>query len=247
MAQQQREENSVLFSLKELRRMEDDRIRQEDDDKRAQIEAARREREEAERRAIEEAEQRRRDDEDRVRRSEEERIAKEREGNLRLAEAERRARVEGEMRIQEERMRLEIQSRKASSPLKAIFAAVGVVVVLAGAVVIKLRSDQQAEREANAARLIQMEQEAARKEAENQRRFQALLDQKSRELAAAKSEDERARIRQEMDQASERERARRARTPRPVAAPAARPAGGVPTINRKRDIADDPLQGLDLK
>jgi uncharacterized protein HemX len=144
-------------------------------------------------------------------------------------------------------MRLEIQHRKATSPLKAIVAAVGVVVVLAGAVVFKLRSDQQAEREANAARLVQMEQEAARKEAENQRRFQALLDQKSRELAAAKSDDERARIRQEMDQEREKERARRARTPRPVASPPASRPSSPPSINKKRDITDDPLQGLEIK
>ncbi len=45
---------------------------------------------------------------------------RDREGSLRLQEAERRARVEGEMRINEERMRLEMQHKKKHSPVKAV-------------------------------------------------------------------------------------------------------------------------------
>ena len=39
---------------------------------------------------------------------------------MRLQEAERRARVDGEMRIHEERMRLEIQHKAKHSPVKAV-------------------------------------------------------------------------------------------------------------------------------
>ena len=245
MAQQQREENSVLFSLKELRRMEDDRIRQEQDDRVAKAEAERQEREAAERRAADEAERLRREEVERVQRVAEEKENRSREEQLRLAEAERRARVEGEHRLQHERMRLEIQSRKHSSPMKAIAIAVGVVLVLAGGVVFKLYSDANAEREVARAETIRREQEFAKREQDNQRKYQAMLDQKSRELVTAKSEDERNRIRKEMEDERAKESARRARTPRPVSAPANRPSSP-PSIKKPREINDDPLDGLKL-
>src|SRR6185369_16742017 len=72
-------ENSVLFSLKELRRIEDDRIRQEEADVQARVEAERHAREEAERRAREEVERRARDEADRVRKIEDDKLAHERE------------------------------------------------------------------------------------------------------------------------------------------------------------------------
>lgn len=245
MAQQPREENSVLFSLKELRRMEDDRIRQEQDERVAKAEAERRDREAAERRASEEAERLRREEAERAQRAIDEKASLEREGQLRLAEAERRARVEGEHRLQQERMRLEIQSRKHASPMKAIGIAVGVVVVIAGAVVFKLRSDANEEVQARQAALVKAEQDFARREAESQRKYQALVDQKARELATAKSDEERNRIRREMEDERAKEQARRARTPRPVSSPPSRPSAP-PTIKKPRDISEDPLDGLKL-
>jgi hypothetical protein len=245
MAQQQREENSVLFSLKELRRMEDDRIRKEDDDRRSQEEAAVRARADAERRAIEEAERTRREAEERVRKTEEERLGRDREEQMRLAEAERRARVEGEMRLQHERMRLEVQHRKVSSPVKAILIAVSVVVVIAGGVVYKLWSDQQTELATQRAERIRFEQESAKREAESQKRFEAMVAQKERAMATAKSEEERNRLRVEVEQEREKERARRARAPRATPQTAPRPSAP-PTIRRPRDVPDDPLGGLKL-
>ena len=246
MAQQQREENSVLFSLKELRRMEDDRIRQEDDERRAREEAERRAREEAERRAVEDAERSRRDEEERIRKAEEDRLGRDREQQMRLAEAERRARVEGEMQLQHERMRLELQHRKISSPLKAILISVGVVTLIAGGVVWKLWSDQQAELATQRAERIRIEQESARREADFQKRYQAIVAQKEKEMATAKSEEERTRIREEMEAEREKERVRRARAPRTTSpAGPTRPAAA-PTIRKPREINDDPLDGLKL-
>jgi hypothetical protein len=246
MAQQPREENSVLFSLKELRRMEDDRIRQEHDDRTAKAEAERQERQAAERRAVEEAERLRREETERAQRAVEEKENRSREEQMRLAEAERRARIEGEHRLQHERMRLEIQSRKHSSPMKAIAVAVGVMVLLGGALFFKLNADSEAKLEAQRADQIRKEQEFAKREQESQKKFQAMVDQKTRELATAKSDEERNRIRKEMDDEREKERARRARTPtRPSSAPANRPASP-PSIKKPRDINDDPLDGLKL-
>jgi hypothetical protein len=97
--------------------------------------------------------------------------------------------------------------------MKAIAVAVGVVLVLAGGVVFKLRSDANAELEVARAEQIRREQEYAKREQDNQRKYQAMLDQKSRELATAKSDEERNRIRKEMETEREKESARRARTP----------------------------------
>jgi hypothetical protein len=245
MAQQQREENSVLFSLKELRRMEDDRIRKEDDDRRSLEEAERRAREDAERRAVEEVERARREAEERVRKTEEERLGRDREEQMRLAEAERRARVEGEMRLQHERMRLEVQHRKVSSPLKAILIAVSVVVVIAGGLVYKLWSDHRTELATQRAESIRLAQESAKRESEYQKRYEAMVAQKERAMATAKSEEERNRIRVEMEQEREKERARRARAPRQVQ-PAVPKPSAPPTMRRPRDVPDDPLGGLKL-
>jgi hypothetical protein len=245
MAQQQREENSVLFSLKELRRLEDDRIRQEHDERLAKAEAERQEREASQRRATEEAERLRREEIDRVQRAVDEKENRSREEQMRLAEAERRARIEGEHRLQEERMRLEIQSRKHSSPMKGIAVAVGVMVVLAGGLLFKVRSDNNAELEASRAAALKQEQEFAKREQETQRKYQAMVDQKSRDLATAKSEEERNRIRKEMEDEREKERARRDRTRRQATTPSNRPSTP-PAVKRPREITDDPLDGLKL-
>jgi hypothetical protein len=251
MAQQQREENSVLFSLKELRRLEDDRQRQEDDERRASLEAERRAREDAERRVREEAERRVREEQDRVRRVEEERVAREREEQMRLAEAERRARVEGEMRLQEQRMRLEVHAQKAKSPVKPILGAVGVVVVLAGIMAYKLNADakaakqaaliQQQENDRKNALLAQQAADAQQKAREAQRQYDTLLKQMQDELSAARTKADRDAIQSKIDNLKRRGGGNRHTGA--AAAPAAGNPGTAPGIHI-RDISDDPTAGL---
>src|SRR2546423_15047796 len=89
-------ENSVLFSLKELRRIEDDRIRQEETDARARVEAERKAREDAERKAREDVERRHREEEDRIRPGEPEKGGRERGGQMRVAVGARPPPVRGE-------------------------------------------------------------------------------------------------------------------------------------------------------
>jgi hypothetical protein len=241
-------ENSVLFSLKELRRIEDDRIRQEETEAQARVEAERRSREDAERRAREEVERRRRDEEDRVRRIEEEKQGHEREGNMRLQEAERRARVEAETRLQEERMRLEIQHRKGKSPMPIVLAVAGVMVVIGGIVLYKVNAKAEADRIASEQKAQQALEERTKIQHEAEERLRHLeqvVAQKEKELATAKTEEERSRIRSEI--AQEKKRAtttpsRREKQPNAdVAPPPPRPG-----IRPKKTISDDPLEGLKL-
>src|SRR6266478_994811 len=129
----ERRENSVLFSLKELRRIEDDRVKKEQEEARARLEADKLAKEAAVRAARDDEERRKRDEEDRLRRIEEDKDNKVREEQFRLQEAERRHRVEGELKLQEERMRLEVQARSGhKSPIKAIVGVTVVLVLVAG-------------------------------------------------------------------------------------------------------------------
>jgi len=107
MAEQK--ESSVLFSLKELMNLEEDRIKTEDDEKKRRAEADVQARVEAERRARDQEAQRLQAEEDR-RRSEEQRTKEEaarleaiRHGEIEKArvEAEQRARMEAMSKQQE--------------------------------------------------------------------------------------------------------------------------------------------------
>jgi cation transport ATPase len=109
----QRQSDSVLFSLKELRNIENNRIDREQE---AQRDAA-----EQERQALEQAEEaarqlaarrhRERQQAEQERRERQERQA--REERLRLAEAERRARVEAELALERQRLTLEASAGPA--------------------------------------------------------------------------------------------------------------------------------------
>ena len=79
-----RAENSVLFSLKELRRIENERVKAEADARKARAEAERRAKAEAEARARDEESRRVREEEERRQRAENEREARLREDRLRL-------------------------------------------------------------------------------------------------------------------------------------------------------------------
>jgi hypothetical protein len=235
-------ENSVLFSLKELRGIEDERIRQEEAELRAREEAERRSREEADRRARDDVERRSREEQDRVQRIEQERLARDREEQMRLQETERRARVEGEMRLQEERMRME----KARSPMPAILGVGAVVVILAGAIIYKLNSDAQAEKVA-----LQMkaadEAERIKKEADaERRRFEGLINQKEKALKEAKTVEEKAVIQAEIERERRRNEQQRARPQREEKRGGDTAPTTKPKIQEKRKVSDDPLDGLKL-
>lgn len=243
----QRGENSVLFSLKELRRLEEERVEGERAAVRAREEAERRAREDAERRAREEQERLVREEHDRVRRAEEERMRLEREERLRVEEAERRARVEGEMRLQEERMRLELQARKqAKSPVGPIIGVAVVLLAVGGGVVWKLKQDAEAEKAAERTRIAQQAEEERRKlereAAERERKFQQQLAQMQEELAKTTDAAKRAALQAQINAAAA---AARGKNPsRGGGSDTAKPSQPTPRDVGKRNVDDDPLGGL---
>lgn len=133
-AMSERKESSVLFSLRELQTIEEDRVSEEA----AEIIRA----EEAARNAVEAEAQRIRDDEEarRVAAENAERAAREaveqrqREEQMRLEETERRARVEAQAVVEQQRlakeMDLRLMEQKRKKPAWIIAAVVGVVMVI---------------------------------------------------------------------------------------------------------------------
>jgi hypothetical protein len=242
-----REENSVLFSLKELQRLEDERVRKEDDEKKARVDAERRAREDAERQAREAVDRKRREEEDRVRRIEEERLNREREEQLRLVEAERRARVDGEMRLAEERMRLEVQAKKqAKSPIGPIIGVAVVLLVVGGGVIWKLKSDADADRVRVTLEAQRAADEAKRREEELQRKFTAQMGQLQGQLAQAKDEETKARIRAQIEETARANDSRRKVAPSRKEAPVKADKPASPVIKQQKPVDDDPLGGLKL-
>lgn len=241
-------ENSVLFSLKELRKIEDDRVQREKDEVRARAEAERRAREEAEQRAREEAERKVREEQDRVARAEAERQRAIREEQLRLEEAERKARLDAEMRLQEERMRLEVAAKKhAKSPVGAIVGVAVVFLAIGGIIFYKVNKDNEAERMAREQRIAEIQREAERRALEAEKKYQAQMTALQEQLSKATSDADRARVRAQMDAANaERERSRaRTSTRRPSETGSSKPEAPVrPKLQERRQIDDDPLGGL---
>jgi hypothetical protein len=241
----ERRENSVLFSLKELRNIEDGRVQKEKDDARSRAEAERAA-QEASVRAAREAEERvRREEEDRLRRIEDEKEGRVREEQIRLQEAERRARVEGEVRLQEQRMHLDAQAkRETKSPLKAILGVTGVLVVVAVGLGYKMYSDHQAELAVERAERARIEADAKAASVEFDRRLGAITKDMNDKLASAKTEEDKARIRAEAAQA--RAAAASSRSSHHSSGKDTPSTPTPPSYKKieKRTIDDDPLKGL---
>jgi colicin import membrane protein len=177
MAEQK--ESSVLFSLKELMNLEEDRIRQEESARKAKQDAEMQARLDVERRQREEEEARIRGEEDR-RRADEQRV---REDQARVdaihraevekarLDAENAARIES-MRHQQEHERQLTAIKQDKHKRNLLIAAVGIFILLVGggisaAVVIKGQNDKAAA----------MAAESARRDAEQQAKFDALTKQ----------------------------------------------------------------------
>jgi hypothetical protein len=241
----ERRENSVLFSLKELRNIEDGRVKKEKEEADARLEADRAAKAAAER-AIREAEERKlREEEDRVRRIEEDKVSRVREEQMRLQEAEQRARIEGEVRLQEERLRLEVQAKtQHKSPLKAILGVTGVLVVIAVGLGYKMYSDHQAELTTERNKLVDAQAAAQAQKAELEAKFAALQKDTDAKLAKAETEAERSQIR--LEAARQRADIANARPSHGHGAAKAddKPTPGARRVVGKKDVSDNPLEGL---
>ena len=243
------QENSVLTSLKELRRQEEERVKQEKAKAEAKADAERRTREETERRMKEEAERARSEEENRRKRAEEDKLAREREERLRVEEADRRARVDAEMKLQHERMRLEVEARAAvqGKPApKGLIIGIVVGVLVIGAVVVATINSYHAKAEEQAKAMAQKDRdELVRKQQEQELTFQAQIAKLNRQLSETKSEADREALKRQIDEANSRRAASsaagHARSPKETTA---KPEAPQKYIKDKKKVSDDPLDGL---
>jgi hypothetical protein len=245
-------DNSVLKSLKELRKQEEDRVKKERAEAEARAEAERRAKEEAERKAREDAERARRGEEERVRRMEEEKQAQDREGRLRLEESERRARIEAETKLQQERMRLEAQAKTAAKekgvPVGLIVAVAAVVLVIAGGIIYKIKSDHEQQLAAQQAERDKEREMEKLRQAEQEKKMEQLETSFKKQLAEAKSDAERLAIQKQLDDARARTRAAGggAKHAAPSDKKDSTPTVAPDLIKKKKDVSLDPLEGLKL-
>jgi len=165
---------------------------------------------------------------------------------LRIQEAERRQRVEGELRLQEERMRLEMQSRKTNSPIKAVVSVTAVLVLIAGGLGYRMYSQHQSEVAALNAAKARAEAENKALLLESELKLAAIQKDMERKLAAEKDEGQRARIRAEAERAKLEASQEVAKRTHKVAS-ASDSSTPKPTTYKKvekKAVVDDPLAGI---
>jgi len=247
-----RPENSVLFSLKELRRLEDERVKAEAEARRAQAEAERRAKAEAEQRTRDEMARRVREEEERRQRADSERETRERKDRLRLEEAGRRARVEGELELREQQL-LEKQRQRhvpggrfGRSAWMAAAAGVTLFLAAGGGLAAWASRQHQAEKTA-------LEREIAFR-SEQARAAQLALDAKlraleemARRLGEARTANDRAWILGDLQRQKQAIEAAGPRPPRRTGPPMQRTAAPPHhpfNVLQKAEIDDDPLGGL---
>jgi len=249
LSKSDRPENSVLFSLKELRRIENERLKAEADARKAQAEAERRSQVEAEERARAEEIRRVREEEERRTRAESERAARDREDRLRVEEAERRARVEGELKLRERQLLEEQRQRHlrggrlGRSAWMAAAAGAALFVAAGGGLAARASQQHQAEKKA----LERAIEQARAAQLDFDVKIRALEEKARRDVAAAKTANDRARILGDLQRQKSAIEAARPRPPRrtaPATQPTAAPTKPPFRVPQKPVINDDPLGNL---
>ncbi len=200
----EKKESSVLFSLRELREIEEERIQEEHSAKKKAEEDRIRTQQEAERRAREEEEGRRRAAEQAERSAREAVENREREERLRVEEAERRARVEAQASLEQQRMHKELEIRaieaQKSKPTWLIAVAGGLVLVVGILGFWAYNRSQQADKEkAEAAAQLKQLQDSINDAQE--------VDDKYQKLLAAKTDSEKAAAQAALDEAKRKQAA----------------------------------------
>ena len=211
MAQENRE-NSVLFSLRELRDLEHTRV-QEEEDTRKRTEAERiQAQQDAERRILEEEEARRRAIEEEERQRQEMIERQRREEEMRLEEADRRARIEAEALLEQQRLVQEAELRRREiekkRPTWLVALTVGLVLAVGGVGVWGYQTYQERQVIAEQKRQKDIESEEQRMQLEKLQAEIAALNSEIEEtkeaVAAAQSEEERRKAQQKLDNLRDR-------------------------------------------
>lgn len=214
----EQKESSVLFSLKELMSLEEDRIKSEEADKAAAAAAAEKARADAERAARDAEEARIRAEEER-RRLEEQRSREEaaRLEAIRHAEVEK-ARVEAEQRArleamaaqqQHERSLEQIKGDESKKKLRKTLIAIAIAVpVLGGGVGFLVYSDYQKRQQEIAAKDAQARllEENNRKLEAQMKEQQAKVDGLLAQLSSAKDEATRLALQKQLDEEREKQK-----------------------------------------
>lgn len=251
-----RNENSVLTSLRDLKVIEEDRLQREEAERQARaeaerqalLEAARRSQEEETRRVVAQAEAKRA--------AEESHRREEREAAIRLAQAEAAARVEAEARLEAERMRLEHGEgpRAGRRPVALLAALLGLVLVLGGGAAylfaVHLPGQEKERMAAERSRLRELE---AKAEADRRALLGRLAEQEKRlqgAIANAQSDAEMRRLRAQLETLKKEQAAAvstanvpRTRDSRGVRRPV-RAAMEAPAMKPDPDVRNSALRGL---
>jgi len=199
MAETEKRENSVLFSLRELQKIEEDRVTEEEDSTRAAEEAKIRAKMEAERkeREAEAARVAAEQNAESARLGEIER--KQREERMRVNEAEARARAEAQGVIEQQRLQQEMEIRRVEAskkrPTTLIAVAATLVLLVGGLIFWVVQKNAEAEKKAKETALIEAQAKKDKANAEDALRIaaQAKADaKKTREQMASLSKDMKA-------------------------------------------------------
>jgi hypothetical protein len=181
MASSEKRENSVLFSLRELRTIEESRVKEEEDAAQAAEEARIRARMDEEKRLREAQEAKERQNLEAARLERETAEARVREEQLRIQEAEARARAEHQANLEAQRLNHEMEIRKTEAskkrPVALVVAMLLFAVITVGAVLFMIqRSNEKAEADKK-----RQEAEIAREKADQ------VAKQKEKETAELKA------------------------------------------------------------
>jgi hypothetical protein len=191
--QPEKRENSVLFSLRELRQIEETRVQEEESAAQAAEEARIRAKMEEDRRKQEAEAARLRAIEEEERRIRDEEANRAHEANVRIGEAQARANAEAQARIEQERLQHEMELRRQEVAKKRptwLLVVAGVLVVaIAASIFLIVQRTKEKDAESKRAN----EEAAAKIEAEKRAdRYKAELDAAESALARIEREIEEA-------------------------------------------------------